>query len=53
MNKADRAWLLKQLRKLREEIRDDLTHEMNDALRAEAQTIFLERMTSSHERQTQ
>ena len=53
MTRADRAWFRRQLAKLRQEIRDDVIAELNDALRAEAQTIFLERMTQDQPRQTQ
>lgn len=45
LSPADRKWLLKQLRKLRDEVRDDVNVALNEVIGEEARLIFLERMT--------
>lgn len=45
---AQRAYLQKLVRREREILRDEITLALNDALRAEAQSIMLTQMTRDH-----
>lgn len=45
---AQRAYLQKLVRREREILRDEITLALNDALRAEAQSIMLQSMTRDH-----
>lgn len=49
LSKADRQWVLRQLRKQTEEVR----LAFHEALREEAQLAVLQAMTHDHQRQTQ
>lgn len=53
MTKAERAWLRKQLQKLRDEIRDDTALALNEVIGEEAKFLFLERMTRDQGRSVQ
>lgn len=53
MNAADRRWLLAQLRKLRDDIQNDIRVELNETIRAEAQSVVLRQMTQGQRRETQ
>ena len=52
LSKEDRTWIRRlireELRRQREEIRDDHALILNEALRAEAQTAMLHAMTQDH-----
>lgn len=53
MTKSERAWLRKQLQKLRDEIRDDTALALNEVIGEEAKFLFLERMTRDQGRSVQ
>ena len=49
LSPADRAWIRKQLAKLREDIRVDHQRVLNDVLGEEAALVAFQVMTAKHE----